>query len=212
MYKLFERVFAFLILFCVFSISSDSVWYTESLNLEGKIVSQNAVDIFLETEDGTLYRIKKSAIKKIKYDIPQKQVAPEEKKTNSKPEVLTLSANTNDRVIRPVQTISTPNQPSPPPQVKSDEPILLSNIYYQILKDSKNYLIRLEGENFNKIDKVLLENSQKMNEPEVYNLQAKSIEMVLKSNDLDLGFYDLVIQSKSGQKIRKEYFVEVKEP
>lgn len=199
-----------LILFVALSLNADSVWYNESLSLEGKIVSQNAYEIFLETDDGVLYRIKKSAVKKIKYDLPQKQVISEEKKSATKTEVLTLSTNTNDKSTRSLPLL--PNQPPAQIQQKNDDVVLLSNIYYQVLKDSRTYLIRLEGDNFKKIEKVLLENSQFTNEPEIYNLQAKSFEMIVKSNDLNLGFYDLVIQSKTGTKIRKEYFVEVKEP
>lgn len=209
MFRSLQRFCVFLLIFIGLSLKADSIWYSDSLNLEGKIISQNALEIFLETSDGVLYRVKKSAVKRIKYDIAPKSVPVEEKKTTAKTEVLTFSTNTNENAGRSLPA-SSPAQTNPQP--KNLDVVLSSNTYYQVLKDSRTYLIRLEGENFTKIDKVLLENSEMSSEPEIYNLQAKSFEMIVKSGDLNLGFYDLVIHSRSGNKIRKEYFVEVKEP
>ena len=59
---------------------------------------------------------------------------------------------------------------------------------------------------------VYLENQDKGKEQEFYNLQTTSVEVVVDPTELGIGFYDLVIESKSGYKVKKEYFIEVKEP
>jgi hypothetical protein len=73
-------------------------------------------------------------------------------------------------------------------------------------------LIKINGYNFKNINKIYLENQDKGNEQEFYNLQTTSVEVIVDPHNLGIGFYDLVIESKSGYKVKMEYFIEVKEP
>jgi hypothetical protein len=178
---------------------SDSVQYKDGSVLQGKIVGQNMHSIFLEQENGNILRIGKEVVIRFTYFI-----------TPPKEEIKTESRHQRKAVIH----LPTNTQPPAIPDIKpqKNDLSLGNNIYYLILKDEKSYLIRISGFNFNLIHKIYLENPQKEKEQEFYNLQSKSVEVVINSNDLDTGFYDLVIESKTGYRVRKEYFIEVKEP
>ncbi len=178
---------------------SDSVQYKDGSVLQGKIVGQNMRFLFLELDNGDILRIGKEVVTRVIYYItpPKEEIKPEP--VRQRKAVINLPTNA-----------LAPEIPEAEPQ--KNELALGNNMYYLILKDEKSYLIRISGFNFNLIHKIYLESSQKEKEQEFYNLQSKSVEVVINSNDLDTGFYDLVIESKSGYRVKKEYFIEVKEP
>ena len=207
MKKDYKREVLTLLFFIPMFLTADTITYTDGIVLDGKIISQNTYSLLLKTNEGTIYKIIKSSVSKIKYGDSEKKY--QDNKVSSIPlktEIINLPTNTKENIQ------FNNNSKSSNRALSSNEPELVSNLYYQILKDSKVYLIRLQGNNFKEIDRVILENAGQSNEQEIYNLQAKSVEFMVKSSELDLGFYDLVIQSKTGAKVRREYFVEVKEP
>jgi hypothetical protein len=184
----------------VYSSYADTVIYKEGSVIEGKIIGQTPLEVIIETASGEVLRIQKKVILKLRYGNQTKPTLEKQSSNQSRSEVINLPTNTQKNVVESKSNSS------------STEPIITTNTYYQILKDSKSYLIRLQGENFQSIKKVLLDNQEKEIDQQIYNLQAKSVEFSINSSALDLGFYDLVLESKTGTKIRREYFVEVKEP
>jgi hypothetical protein len=182
------------------SFFADTVIYKEGSIIEGKIIGQTPMEVLIETTSGELLRIQKKVILKLRYGNQTKPATEKQSSNQSRSEIINLPTNTQKNPIEIKSNLS------------NTDPIITTNIYYQILKDSKSYLIRLQGENFQTIKKVLLENQDKGIDQQIYNLQAKSVEFSINSSVLDLGFYDLVLESKTGAKIRREYFVEVKEP
>jgi hypothetical protein len=178
---------------------SDSVRYKDGTLLSGKIIGQNTLFIFLESENGDILRIGKEAVSTVSYLSPQKKIEDRVDVSPQNKEIINLPTNTQ---------ISLPNNNIVP----KNEPVLGKNMYYLLLKDEKSYLIKINGYNFKNINKIFLENQDKGNEQEFYNLQTTSVEVIVDPNNLGIGFYDLVIESKSGYKVKKEYFIEVKEP
>lgn len=182
------------------SFFADSVIYKEGSIIEGKIIGQTPIEVFIEITSGEVLRIQKKVILKLRYGNQTKPATEKQSSNQFKSEIINLPTNTQKNLVDTKSNIN------------NTEPIITTNTYYQILKDSKSYLIRLQGENFQAIKKVQLESQDKGIDQQIYNLQAKSVEISINSSTLDLGFYDLVLESKTGAKIRREYFVEVKEP
>jgi hypothetical protein len=178
---------------------SDSVRYKDGTLLTGKIIGQNTSFIFLESEKGDILRIGKEVVSNVSYLTPQKKNEVKLEVPQQRKEIINLPTNTQLSLAKD-------------PNVPKNEPVLGKNMYYLLLKDAKSYLIKVNGFNFKNITKIYLENQDKGKEQEFYNLQATSVEVVVDPNELGIGFYDLVIESKSGYKVKKEYFIEVKEP
>jgi len=193
-------ILSILIFLPFYSFFADSVIYKEGSIIEGKIIGQTPMEVLIETSSGEVLRIQKKVILKLRYGNQIKTATEKQSSIQPRPEIINLPTNTQKN---PIETKS---------NFSNTDPVITTNTYYQILKDSKSYLIRLQGENFQTIKKVLLENQDKGIDQQIYNLQAKSVEFSINSSTLDLGFYDLVLESKTGNKIRREYFVEVKEP
>ncbi len=196
----FSLVLSIFIFFPFSSFFADSVVYKEGSVIEGKIIGQTPLEVLIETTSGEVLRIQKKVILKLRYGNQTKPAIEKQSTDQSRSEIINLPTNTQKNSVESKSNFS------------STEPIITTSTYYQILKDSKSYLIRLQGENFQAIKKVLLENQDKGIDQQIYNLQAKSVEFSVNSSLLDLGFYGLVLESKTGAKIRREYFVEVKEP
>ena len=178
---------------------SDSVRYKDGTLLTGKIIGQNTSFIFLESEKGDILRIGKEVVSNVSYLTPQKKNEVRLEVAQQRKEIINLPTNTQLSLAKD-------------PNVPKNEPVLGNNMYYLLLKDAKSYLIKINGSNFKNISKIYLENQDKGKEQEFYNLQTTSVEVVVDPTDLGIGFYDLVIESKSGYKVKKEYFIEVKEP
>jgi hypothetical protein len=177
----------------------DSVRYKDGTLLTGKIIRQNTSFIFLESENGDILRIGKEVVSNVSYLNSHKKNELKLEVPQQNKEIINLPTNTQ---------ISLANEPNVP----KNEIALGKNMYYLLLKDAKSYLIKINGFNFKNINKIYLENQDKGNEQEFYNLQTTSVEVIVDPSELGLGFYDLVIESKSGYKVKKEYFIEVKEP
>lgn len=203
MEKLCKRVviFALTLYIVLFGtvLFSDSVRYKDGTLLTGKIIGQNTSFIFLESEKGDILRIGKEVVSNVSYLTPQKKNEVKLEVPQQRKEIINLPTNTQLSLAKD-------------PNVPKNEPVLGKNMYYLLLKDAKSYLIKVNGSNFKNINKIYLENQDKGKEQEFYNLQATSVEVVVDPNELGIGFYDLVIESKSGYKVKKEYFIEVKEP
>ena len=178
---------------------SDSVRYKDGTLLTGKIIGQNTSFIFLESETGDILRIGKEVVSNVSYLTPQKKNEVRLEVAQQRKEIINLPTNTQLSLAKN-------------PNVPKNEPVLGNNMYYLLLKDAKSYLIKINGSNFKNISKIYLENQDKGKEQEFYNLQTTSVEVVVDPTELGIGFYDLVIESKSGYKVKKEYFIEVKEP
>jgi hypothetical protein len=178
---------------------SDSVRYKDGTLLTGKIIGQNTSFIFLESEKGDILRIGKEVVSNVSYLSSQKKNDVKLEVPQQRKEIINFPTNTQLSLAKN-------------PDVPKNEPVLGKNMYYLLLKDAKSYLIKVNGFNFKNITKIYLENQDKGKEQEFYNLQATSVEVIVDPNELGIGFYDLVIESKSGYKVKKEYFIEVKEP